>query len=117
MKLNALTRFIWSLVQEVGEEKAQGLIRVLVREMNEEVQQFLADPEQLAEFLAEVPPEMQPVVIGIIGGLAGKAEEKAQEVVNQVWAESEKINPSDTPQPAPDVDFDGMEEDDGGAGG
>jgi hypothetical protein len=109
VKLNSLTRFFWSLVSEVGEQKAQDLIRAFVGEMNEEVQQFLSDPANVAKWTGSLPEDQQPIVWGILMGIASEAEVEAQKVVDKVWEEAGRINPGDVDPPSPDVDFDGVE--------
>jgi hydrogenase maturation factor HypE len=111
VKLNALTKFLWSLVAEVGEEKAKGLIADLVRELNEEVQQLMDD--EMDELLKDVPDELLGVVGNVLFVLAdGPLADKVQKLVDKAWAEAEKINPGDAPTAPPEVDFGGGADED-----
>ena len=100
--------FFWTLAREVGEEKAKAVIADFVREMNEEVQQYVAGPgaARLDQLLEGTPPELAlPLRQGIIELVTSAGEEAVQPIVDKLWSEVEKFNPSDAPAAAPVVDF------------
>ncbi len=108
-----LTQYIWPLVRDVGEEKAKAEVVKLVAEVNEEAGQWLQGEgsERLRQLLfdADVPEELWPVLAPAIIAFACAAVEKPlQKAVNDAWAEVEKINPGDRPDPVPVVDLDGV---------
>lgn len=112
MKLNSVTKFLWALVREVGEERAKDLIRGFVADLNEEAAELRTDEAKLDDLLKDIPEELKPVVEPALWAFAGGSlETKLQEIVGKIWAEAERINPDDAATPAPDVDLDGVEDD------
>ena len=111
--LKSLERLVWNMVREVGEQKAEGLVRGFVADLNAEAAE-LRESGEVEKLLEDVPVELRSIIAGILWRLVDeKLEGRVQELVDKLWAKAQAINPSDETSPAPNVDLDG---DDGDLG-
>jgi hypothetical protein len=105
-----LKDILWKFFREQGEEITKDKVADLVAEVNEEGQQWIAEvgEPKLDELLADVPAELaEQIKPAIIALVVEAVEAPLQKALDRAWAEVEKINPADAPDPSPVVDLDG----------
>ena len=102
--LRTLKKLFASLFGNGIEEAAKAEIREAVREVNEEVKQFLADPGAAVPEYNELDPLVRVVVDEIVAQLAAKAQAAGTEALASVWRKVEEIV-DDVADPAPEFDF------------